>query len=42
MKIIKNLCGLFLFFSLLSATAFAETGEGVKAWMATDDSITVE
>jgi thiol:disulfide interchange protein DsbD len=36
MKLLKNLQGLFTAWILLSATAFAGTGDGVKAWMATD------
>lgn len=36
MKLLKNLQGLFTAWILLSATAFAATGEGVKVWMATD------
>ena len=36
MKFIKYLHGLFAALILLSVTAFAGAGEGVKAWMATD------
>ena len=36
MKLLKNLQGLFIAWILLSATAFAATGEGVKVWMTTD------
>jgi thiol:disulfide interchange protein DsbD len=36
MKLLKNLLGLFTAWILLSATAFASTGEGVTVWMATD------
>lgn len=36
MKPMKKLGGLLAAFILLSVTAFAGTGEGVKAWMATD------
>ena len=36
MKLLKNLQSLFIAWILLSATAFAATGEGVKVWMTTD------
>ncbi len=36
MKLLKNLLGLFTAWILLSATAFASTGEGVTVWMVTD------
>jgi thiol:disulfide interchange protein DsbD len=42
MKLVKNLCGLVAAFILLSATAFAGTGEGVKAWMASDAAVPLE
>lgn len=41
MKLMKNPCGLIAAVILLSVTAFAGTGEGVKAWMATDAAVPV-
>lgn len=42
MKIIKSLHTLIASFLLLSVTASAGTGEGVKAWMATDAPVPIE
>ncbi len=42
MKLMKNLHGLFVTLILLSVTAFAGTGEGVKAWMASDAAVPLE
>jgi len=42
MKLMKNLCGLVAAFILLSVTALAGTGEGVKAWMASDAAVPME
>lgn len=42
MKLMKNPCGLIAAVVLLSVTAFAGTGEGVRAWMASDALVPVE
>jgi thiol:disulfide interchange protein/DsbC/DsbD-like thiol-disulfide interchange protein len=39
MKLMKKLSGLAAAIILLSATAFAGTGEGVRAWMASDAAV---
>jgi len=42
MKVMKKLCGLIAAVILFQVTAFAGTGEGVKAWMASDASVPME
>ena len=42
MKPMKRLIGSLAWILLLSATAFAGTGEGVRVWMATDAPVPVE
>ncbi len=42
MKFMKNLKGLSIALILFSASAFAATGEGVKAWMASDAPVPIQ